>query len=49
MDHATAMENGSLIIETQKVTNMRGNIVTTKRVDLDCINGRTEPSIKDSF
>lgn len=49
MDHAMAMENGYLIIETQKVTNIRGNIVTTKRADLGCINGRTAPSIKDNF
>lgn len=49
MDYATATENGFLTIETQRVTNIRGNIVTTKRVDLDCTNGKTAPSTKDNF
>lgn len=39
-------EDGFLTIETQKVISMKDNIATTKRVDLDCTNGRMELSIK---
>lgn len=49
MDHAMAMEDGYLIIETQKVINMRDSIAMTKRVDSDCTNGRTELFIKGNF
>ena len=48
-DQETAMEFGCLITTIRAAIDMKGNIKTIERMDLEFINGKMAPFIKDNF
>ena len=48
-DQETGMVFGCLITTIRTVIDMKGNIKTIERMDLEFINGKMVPFIKDNF